>query len=103
MLTEYQNHSEAIYQNKRLKFSSDHIEEYERQFMLEHIIHVAMRELAPPATPQQFMESLREWIRRNQLAKLDCFQEPSWECPCYECGIWRVKMEEDTTMMKGIL
>ena len=67
------------------------------------IREVAMRELAPPTTLLPFMESVRAWIRRNQMARFDCFQEASWECPCYKCGTWCNKREEDSTMMEGIL
>ena len=106
--------------NKRIKFTSDNIDEYEKQFMLEHdramgyaprlpqpescdIRQVALRELAPPTTLSPFMESFRAWIKRNQLARFNCFQEPSWDCPCYKCETWRKQREEDTTMMEGIL
>ena len=104
--------------NKKIKFTDDNVDTYEQQFKLEHdramayVPHeqkvqdfrqVVMEQFKPPASVEPLMESFRAWIRRNQLARFDCFKEANWECPCYKCATWRAQRESDTDMMEGIL
>ena len=101
--------------NKRIKFTDDNVDEYERQFRLEHdiamvyvarstplvqnIMQQAMEVFRPPPSIVPIMESFRTWIRRNQLARFDCFQQPLYECPCYKCETWRRSKDAEIVMM----
>ena len=82
-------------QPKKFKFADENIEEYERQFKHEHdsamgyvtrlsppvqnIAQLAMDVFRPPPSVQLIMESFQTRIRRNQSARFDCFQEPTWD------------------------
>ena len=55
------------------------------------------------AVPFQLHETFRAWISRNRMARFDCFQEPSWGCPCYTCETCCVKKEVDVLMREGIM
>ena len=105
--------------NKRIKFTDDNVDEYERQFRLEHdiamgyvarstppvqnIMQQAMEVFRPPPSIVPIMESFRSWIRRNQLARFDCFQQPSYECPCYKCETWRCSKDAEIDLMESIM
>ena len=73
-----------------MKFIDENVDAHEKQFKLEHdramghipreqsvqdFRQVAMEEFKPPASVEPLMESFRAWIRRNHLAKFDCFKE----------------------------
>ena len=107
---------------KRIKFTDDNIEYYERQFKLEHdiamgyvprptprtppvpsIMELAMEVFRPPPSIQPIMETFRAWINRNRMARFDCFQEPGWNCSCYKCVTWCANREADVTMMERIM
>ena len=49
------------------------------------------------------MKLFRTWIHRNQLARFDCFQQPSFECPCYKCETWRRTKDADIDLMESIM
>ena len=105
--------------SKRIKFTADNVDHYEREFRLEHdramgyiprvtspvqdIVALAMQVFQPPPSIQPIMETFRTWINSDRLATFDCFQEPSWECPCYKCTTWRTKRESETDFMEGVM
>ena len=63
----------------------------------------AMEVFQPPPLVVPIMESFRTWICRNQLARFDCFQQPSYECPCYKCETWRRNKDTDIVLMESIM
>ena len=88
--------------NKKMKFSPGSLEQFENEAMNLHniamgyvtrpiqdvnnqdLIQLAMKEFP---VPEELHDSFQSWIRKNQLAKFDCFLDPSVECDCYKCKI----------------
>ena len=86
--------------NKKMKFSPGSLEQFENEAMNLHniamgyvtrpiqdvsnqdLIQLAMKEFPVPA---ELHDSFQSWICKNQLAKFDCFLNPSVECDCYKC------------------
>jgi len=84
--------------NKKMKFSPGSLEQFENEAMNLHniamgyvtrpiqdvnnqdLLQLAMKEFPVPA---ELHDSFQSWIRKNQLAKFDCFLDPSVECDCY--------------------
>ena len=62
-----------------------------------------MEVFRPPPSVVPIMEAFRTWIRRNQLARFDCFQQPSYECPYYKCETWRRTKDADIDLMESIM
>jgi hypothetical protein len=104
--------------HKKIKFTDDNVDQLEKEFMLEHdramgyrtrlspvydIRLAAMEAFKPPPSVLPLMESFRAWIRKNQLARFDCFQEPGWDCLCYKCSTWRSNKEAEILMMESIM
>ena len=103
--------------SKKMRFNEENLEECERQIMLQHdramgyatrlspvrnVLHIAMEVFKPPPSIMPIMETFRAWIRRNQLARFDCFEEANWDCPCYKCDTWRKHKVADVVMMQQI-
>ena len=63
----------------------------------------AMEVFQPPPLVVPIMESFRTWICRNQLACFDCFQQPSYECPCYKCETWRHNKDAGIVLIESIV
>ena len=49
-----------------------------REKKVQDFRQVLMEQFKPPASVEPLMESFRAWIRRNQLARFDCFKEANW-------------------------
>ena len=102
---------------KKVKLSPGSLEMYEREAINLHniamgyaprperdgttnILELAMQQFpVPPALHDTF----QSWIRRNQLARFDCFLEPSIECECYKCQTVLAKKNSDLTYFEARL
>ena len=99
----------------KIEFSPSNIDEYERVFRLEHDIAMGyvsplvprvpslidvMNSLYP--VPSPIHEPFRRWIEHNQLARFDCFDEPSWLCTCYKCITFQLHADHDTSFYERI-
>ena len=96
---------------KKFKFSPGSIQRHEEMFMNLHNIamgyvprpvqqddaKVDLAKLAMEAfpVPPAIHDSFQSWIRQNQLARFDCFLDPSTECECYKCKTVLAKLEAD--------
>ena len=92
----------------KIIFSPSNVDEYERQFIIEH--QIAMGYMSPiiPRTqnvvelmnqaypvPSPLHASFRRWIDHQQAARFDCFKPPSWQCTCYKCVTYQLQSEKD--------
>ena len=102
---------------KKVKLSPGSLEMYEQEAINLHniamgyaprpepdgttnILELAMQQFpVPPALHDTF----QSWIRRNQLARFDCFLEPSIECECYKCQTVLAKKNSDLTYFEARL
>jgi len=102
--------------NKKVKFSSlspGSLQQFENQVMNMHdiamgyaarpvevklenkdLIHLAMKEFP---VPPELHDSFQSWIRKNNMAKFDCFLDPSIDCQCYKCKTVLAKKNKDMT------
>ena len=65
-----------------------------------NITELSMQQFpVPPALHDTF----QSWFRRNQLARFDCFLEPSIECECYKCQTVLAKKNSDLTYFEARL
>ena len=105
---------------KKVKYTAENVEYYERQYMMEHNIAMgyaprppteqttqnppqpSLLEMANAAFPVPFLlhETFRAWIERNRLARFDCFEEPNWTCLCYKCETFRAKYNEQLDLQE---
>ena len=111
-------------ENKRIKFSDENVDYYERLFMIEHNRAMGYTEREPEAIQRQHMstqislveaanaafpipfqlhETFRVWIHRNRMARFDCFEEPNWTCQCYKCETFRAKFNEDLDLQESYM
>ena len=49
----------------------------------------------------ELQELFQAWIRQNNLARFDCFLDPSTECDCYTCETIPEKMEAYITYFEA--
>ena len=58
------------------------------------LIQLAMKEFP---VPPELHDCFQSWIRKNKMARFDCFLDPSIDCQCYKCKIVLAKKNEDIT------
>ena len=51
--------------------------------------------------PPELHESFQTWVCQNNLARFDCFLDPSTECDCYKCKTILAKMEAAITYFEA--
>ena len=102
---------------KKFRFSPGSIEEHEQMFMNMHNIAmgyvprpVVQEDTSPDLVqlamatfpvPPSVHDSFQTWIRRNKLARFDCFLDPSIKCDCYKCKTVLAKMDADVVYFEA--